>query len=88
MQPMEAFMTATPPIPTDAEQEEAKRQAQSSGSGFGDALDGAEAATEIAAEGGLDLVLDAASACIDVTTSVATTSIELIGGLLGGIVDL
>lgn len=80
---MEASMTPTPPIPTEAEQEEAKRQAQTQGS-----LDGVGDLAEVAVDGGLGLMADAASACMEVAATVATTSLEVIGGILSGLGDL
>lgn len=85
MQPQEAWMIPTPPIPTQAEQEEAKRQAQASSQG---SLDGAGDLAEVAADGGCGLIADAASACIEITATVASTSLEVIGGILGGLADL
>ena len=74
-------MTPDARIPTEAEQEEAKRQSQGS-------LDGAGDLAEIAVDGGLGVIADVASTCIEITATVATTSLEVIGGILGGLADL
>lgn len=75
-------MTPTPPAP---EQEEARRQAESQASPV---LEGVAQVADAALNGAVELAVDAAAAAADGAITVAKVSIEVIGGILGGLGDL
>lgn len=79
-------MIPTPPLPTAAEQEEARRQATAQGStGLDGAGDAIEAVAEAAADGTLGLVVDAAGQALGATLDVAKASLDVVGGILGAL---
>lgn len=87
-------MSMIPTLPpeaaaAEAEREEARRQAEAqAGSGLEGAADAAEVAVDLAASGVLDVAAQVAGACLDGAATVAQASVEVIGGLLGGLSDL
>ena len=76
----------TPPIPSEVEQEEARRQAAAQGSpdldGVGDAVG---TVAEAVADGTLGVVVDAAGQALGATIEVAKASLEVVGGILGAL---
>jgi hypothetical protein len=91
-------MIPTLPVPPEAaldehKREEARRQAESSGAGS--AADGALDIADLATSGAIDIatqaagaVADAAGAVLGATADVAKASLEVVGGILGGLGDL
>jgi hypothetical protein len=79
-------MTPTPPpLPPEAQQEEARRQADSQAP---QALETAGQVGETLLNGALDIVTDVAGAALEGTVAVAKVSLEVVGGILGGLGDL
>jgi hypothetical protein len=92
----EAAMTPIDPTAAaldEAKREEARRQAEANGgSGVADGLD---AAVDLASSGALEAagqvagaVIDAAGAALGATADVAQASLEVVGGILGGLGSL
>jgi hypothetical protein len=83
-----------PTLPPEAalaeeQREEARRQAEANGGAAVEAAaDGAELAADLVGSGMLEAVGDIAGACLDGAATVAQASVEVIGGLLGGLADL
>lgn len=68
---------------------EARRQAEGqAGASVEAVVDGAEVVADLATTGVLDAVGSVAGACLDGAATVAQASVEVIGGLLGGLSDL
>lgn len=79
----------TPPIPSEVEQEEARRQAAGQGSSGLDGIgDGIRAVSDAASDGTLGAIADAASAAVEGVATVAQVSLEVVGSILGGLGDL
>jgi hypothetical protein len=92
----EAAMTAIDPTTAaldEAKREEARRQAEANaGTGVADGLD---ATVDLASSGALEAagqvagaVIDAAGAALGATAEVAQASLEVVGGILGGLGSL
>jgi len=78
------------PRPRSAQtREEARRQA---GSSTAEAVaDGADLAVELAeaaGSGAIDFALDACSVAVEGAATVAKVSLDVVGGIIGGLVDL
>ncbi len=74
-----------PPEPDEAQREDARRQFESEGS---TALDVAGGVVEALASGVVDAAGTVAGAALDATVTVAKVSVEVVGGILGGVADL
>lgn len=83
-------MTPTPPPAlTPEQQEEARRQAEAHGAApLGDALEATAHAADLATDGTIGAVVDAAGSVLGATVDVARAGIEAIGGLFGALGDL
>ncbi len=92
-------MIPLPPLPPpevaldEQKREEARRQVE--GGGIEAVADGAELALDAATSGAIDLaaqaagvVVDATGAVLGATVEVAKVSLEVVGGILGGLADL
>jgi chorismate synthase len=73
-----------PPDLDEAQQEEARRQAESHG---GAALDVAGGVVEAVTSGVIDATGAVAGAALDATVTVARVSLDVVAGILGGIAD-
>jgi hypothetical protein len=78
-------MIPNPPELDEAQREEARRQAESQG---GQALDVAGGVMEVVASGVAEAAGAVASAALDCTVTVAQVSLDVVGGILGGLTDL
>ena len=81
-------MTPTPPLPPEldeAPREEARRQAGSHQDG---ALDLAGGVVDAVANGAVEAAGAVAGAALDATVTVAKVSLDVVGGILGGLADL
>lgn len=83
-------MIPTPPMPSEAEQEEARRQAAGQGgtSGLDVIGDGASAVVDGAVDVAINAIVDAAGEALGATVKVAEASLELVGGILGSLGDV
>ena len=75
---------ATPDI-DEAQREEAQRQTESAAS---QALDVAGGVIEAVASGAVEAAGAVAGAALDATVTVAKVSLDVVGGILGGLGDL
>jgi chorismate synthase len=78
-------MIPNPPELDEAQREEARRQAESQG---GQALDVAGGVIDVIASGVVDTAGAVAGAALDATVTVAKVSLDVVGGILGGLPDL
>jgi len=78
-------MIPNPPDLDEAQREEARRQAESQGS---QALDVAGGVIDVVTSGVVDAAGAVAGAALDCTVTVAKVSLDVVGGILGGLADL
>ncbi|CAH0257370.1 hypothetical protein [Roseomonas sp. CECT 9278] len=78
-------MIPNPPDLDEAQREEARRQAESHG---GQALDVAGGVIDVIASGVVETAGAVAGAALDATVTVAKVSLDVVGGILGGLGDL
>jgi hypothetical protein len=78
-------MIPNPPELDEAQREEARRQAESQG---GQALDVADSVIDVIASGVVETAGAVAGAALDATVTVAKVSLDVVGGILGGLPDL
>jgi chorismate synthase len=78
-------MIPNPPEFDEAQREEARRQAESQGS---QALDVAGGVIDVVTSGVVDAAGAVAGAALDCTVTVAKVSLDVVGGILGGLADL
>jgi hypothetical protein len=78
-------MIPNPPELDEAQREEARRQAESQG---GQALDVADGIIDVIASGVVETAGAVAGAALDATVTVAKVSLDVVGGILGGLPDL
>jgi hypothetical protein len=92
----EVTMIPAPPVsidavPDDQKREEARRQAESSGLGsVSDDADAALGVTEAVTQGALGAAGQATGAALDTSCAMlgATVSLDVVGGIIGGILDI
>ncbi len=78
-------MIPNPPELDEAQREEARREAESQG---GQALDVAGGVIDLVASGVAEAAGAVAGAALDCTVTVAKVSLDVVGGILGGLTDL
>lgn len=78
-------MIPNPPALDEAQREEARRQAESQG---GQGLDIAGSVVDVVANGVAEAAGAVAGAALDATVTVAKVSLDVVGGILGGLTDL
>jgi chorismate synthase len=79
------FPQPIPPELDEAQRDDARRQAESQGN---QAIDAAGGVIDAVASGVVDAAGAVAGAAIDCTVTVATVSLDVVGGILGGLTDL